>query len=395
MCLKSLARFDSYGLAELWGRQMQVMVVDDDPWIADLLKQIVLTVRPGVGVHCFVDVQSALSAWREASYALVLADWNLPDDSGLHLLQMIREQDRKTPLVMITGRADRQSVMAIRPLGISAFITKPFDVPHVVKCVEALLPKLDFVPTISVSQEAFTTYLKGLAEEDLDLPMLEKVKEKLQLGYRGESLDLRELAADWQSDTALCAHFIAVSNSATYIGHGGQCTSLSDALKRLGARTSVNLAMGFALKQTSIQGNLMLSVLLQEYVDSAARLAERVVSLAKQCGVEPAPLQTAALLHRLGELSVIYQVHKWESLGNKLEESLLMQSINDFAGPFAIKLKAQWKVPMALRELIGAVYALPQAQVRCDQVLMRLAAAINNNEPPATVDRLMRLAGMA
>jgi HD-like signal output (HDOD) protein len=130
-------------------------------------------------------------------------------------------------------------------------------------------------------------------------------------------------------------------------------------------------------------------------LDSGVSLAERVVALAKQCGVEPAPLQTAALLHRIGELCVIYQAYKWESQGNRLDESLLMQAVKDFAAPLAIKLKAQWNVPMALRDMIGAVYALPQAQIRREQVLMRLAAAINNSEPPTTVDRLMRLAGLA
>lgn len=374
---------------------MHVMVVDDDPWIADLLKQIVLTMRPGTQVNCFGDVQSALAAWQEVNYSLVLADWNLPDDSGIRMLQKIREHDRTTPLVMITGRADRQSVMEIRPLGISAFITKPFDVPHVVKCIEALLPVSDYVPTSIVCREAFSSYLNGLADDDLDLPMLAKVKEKLQLGYRGETLDLRELTGDWQGDPALCAHLITASNSAAYIGLSTQCTSLNDALRRLGARTSVNLAMGFALKQCCIQDNLMLTVLMQDHVDSAVRLAERVVALAKQCGVEPAPLQTAALLHRVGELCVIYQVAKWESEGNKLDEPSLIQAVNDFAAPFAIKLKARWGVPRVLRELIGAVYALPPAQMRCDQVLMRLAAAINNSEPPAAIDRLMRLAGMA
>lgn len=374
---------------------MQVMIVDDDPWIADLLKQIVLNVRPGVQVNCFGNVQSAFASWREVRYALVLADWNLPDGSGVNLLQKIRVEDRKTPLVMITGRSDRQSVLEVRRLGISAFITKPFDVPRVVACIEGLLPLQDFVPSAPITQDTFITYLSGLAAEDLDLPMLEQVKAQLQLGYRGESLDLRELASSWQGDPSLCMHLIAASNSAAYIGLGAQCISLSDALRRLGPRTSVNLAMGFALKQISMQGNLVLSVLMKDYLDNAASLAERVVPLAKQCGIEPAPLQTAALLHRIGELCVIYQAQKWENQGNTLDENLLMQAISDFAAPFAIKLKAQWGVPMVLRELIGVIYALPQAQVRREQVLMRLAAAINNSEPPATVDRLMRLAGLA
>lgn len=53
---------------------------------------------------------------------MVMADWNLPDASGVSLLQTIRAQDLKIPLVMITGRSDRESVLAVKALGISAFL---------------------------------------------------------------------------------------------------------------------------------------------------------------------------------------------------------------------------------------------------------------------------------
>lgn len=374
---------------------MHVMVVDDDPWIADLLKQIVLSVRPGIQVDCFRDVGSALVAWSQASYALVLADWNLPDASGIDLLRKIRQFDKEIPLVMITGRADRDSVKAVIPLGISAFITKPFEIAHVAQRIEKLLPTTAFVSTASITPRSLCDFMQALTDDDLDLPMLTTVREKLELGYQGESLDLRELTDEWQRDSALCAHLITVSNSPAYMGRGSQCVGLNDALRRLGARTSVNLAIGFALKQTCTHGNLLVSVLLQDHIDRASRLAERVAELAGQCGVDSEPLQTAALLHRMGESCVIYQTLKWESQGNVLDETFLTQAIARYAAPFANRLKSRWGMPRVLRELIGAVYALPQAHVRRDQVVMRLAAAINGNEPSATVDRLKRLAGIA
>ena len=95
---------------------MRVMIVDDDPWLADLLKQLVLNARPAAAVDCFGDAEHALNAWQRSRYQLVLADWNLPDDSGLSLLRRIRQHDGDTPLVMITGRSDRESVLAVRPL---------------------------------------------------------------------------------------------------------------------------------------------------------------------------------------------------------------------------------------------------------------------------------------
>ncbi|MBC9249677.1 hypothetical protein A9179_05255 [Pseudomonas alcaligenes] len=374
---------------------MRVMILEDDPWIADLLKQIVLSIRPAAQIDCFGEVQGAVAAWQQAAYQLVLADWNLPDASGISLLQKIRERDRATPLVMITGRSDRQSVMTVRPLGVSAFITKPFDVPRVAQCLATLLPPDEGTPAASVIRESFPEYLAGLPASALDIPLLEQVKEKLQAGYQGENLEVRRLAADWQHDPALSAHLLAAANSPAYLGAGQQCTSLNDALQRLGARTSVSLAAGFALKQARSQPNMLLKLMVQEHLDAAERLADQVVTLARQCGLEPATLQTAAMLHRMGELCVIYEAQEWENSGNSIDEGVLLQAVAKFSAPLAIKLKAQWGLPMVLRELIGAVYALPSAHVRREQVLMRLAAALNNGEPAETIERLRRLAGLA
>ncbi len=374
---------------------MRVMIVDDDPWLADLLKQLVLSARPAATPECFGDAQSAFDAWQRTRYQLVLADWNLPYESGLSLLRRIRQHDKDTPLVMITGRSDRESVLSVRPLAISAYITKPFDVPKVLACIEQLLPLDRTLVANGILREDLLSYLGRLTAADLDLPLLAGVKERLKLVCQGVALDFRELTEHWQNDPALCAYLIAASNSAAY-GMGGEpCLSLVEALKRLGGRTSLNLAVALALRQTCVQEDTFVALLQREYLDASERLAEQVVSLARQAGIESAPLQVAALLHRMGELCVLLQCEKWVSQGNVLDDQLLTQAIDAFAMPFALSLKAQWGLPMALRELIGAAYALPKVQVRREQVLMRLASALCNGEPTAEVERLKRLAGIS
>lgn len=374
---------------------MRVMILDDDPWISDLLKQLVLSIRPVAQIDCFIDVASALDAWQPNTYQLVMADWNLPDAPGVNLLQKIREKDQDTPLIMITGRADRDSVLAVKSLRISAFFTKPFQVSRVVQFLDALLPLDEPPQTVTLNTEDLISYLSGLSADELDLPLLASVKDKLQLGYGGASMDLRELANDWQHDPALCAHLIAAANGAAYLGLGQRCTNLNGALTRLGGLTSVNLAISQALRQTNTQLDGMLMTLVQAHLDDAEQLAEKVVLLAQQCGLDPAPLQCAALLHRMGELCVLYQTRKWENQGNSVDEETLSYAVRDFAAPFAVRLKARWGLPMVLRELIGAIYALPPMQVRREQVVMRLAAAMNNGESEADVERLQRLAGLA
>lgn len=378
---------------------MRVMIVDDDPWIADLLKQLVLSLRPSAHIACFGNVRSAAQAWQSNPYRLVLADWNLPDDSGLSLLQTIRKGDQQTPLVMITGRADRDSVLAIRPLAISAYITKPFEIPQVLAVLERLLPPAESREADAPVQTELRAYLRGLGAADLDLPLLGDVKDKLQQVCQGVPLDFKVLAHEWQHNPALCAYLISAANSPAYLSTGKPCTGLNEALKRLGGRTSMNLAISLALRQTSSESNdPVLSAQLRVHLDASERLAEQVVDLARQCGLEPASLQVAALLHRMGELCVLYQAQEWakhaNGNGDSVDEHSLRQAMNDFAKAFAIELKARWGLPMALRELIGAAYLLPQAQVRREQVLMRLASALCNNEPAADIARLKRLAGL-
>lgn len=373
---------------------MRVMVVDDDPWLADLLRQLVLSKRPGAEVDCYGDVQSAYAGWQSSKYQLVLADWNLPDDSGLSLLQLIRKEDKDTPLVMVTGRADRDSVLAARPLAISAYITKPFEVPKVLECLEQLLPDEAAPKSQEQGQEDLDSFLASRSAADLDLPMLARVKDGLTQIGDGSALDFRELAVDWQHDPALCAYLISAANSALYGSPGQSCTSLVEALQRLGGRTSLNLAIGLALRQACRQEEPLLAVFVQEHLDAAERLAEKAVQLARQCGIEPGSLQVAALLHRMGELCVLLQFQVWLEQGNTLDDNAVVQAVDRYARHFAIALKAHWGLPMALRDLIGAAYALPQFQVHREQVLMRLAAALCSNEPAETIERLKRLAGI-
>ncbi|WHS63115.1 HDOD domain-containing protein [Pseudomonas sp. G2-4] len=309
-------------------------------------------------------------------------------------MQKTREKDQSPPLIMITGRADRDSVLAVKSLRISAFFTKPFQVSCVVQCLGVLLP-LDEPPrAITLNTEDLISYFSGLSAGELDLPLLASVKDKLHLGYGGASMDLRALANDWQYAPALCAHLIAAANGAAYLGLGQPSTNLNGALTRLGVLTSVNLAISQALRQTNTQPDGMLMTFIQAHLNDAERLAERVMLLAQQCGLDPAPLESAALLHRMGELCVLYQTQKGENQGNSVTEETLTHAVRDVSAPFVIRLKACWGLPMLLRELIGAINALPHMHVRREQVVMRLAGAMDNGEPEAVIDRLQRLAGL-
>ena len=83
---------------------MRVLILEDDPWIADLLKQIVQNLHPSTQIESVTRLADALDAWKRQPAQLVIADWNLPDGPGTSLLEVahrvgIAEPDRP-PLAM-------------------------------------------------------------------------------------------------------------------------------------------------------------------------------------------------------------------------------------------------------------------------------------------------------
>ncbi|WP_347505656.1 HDOD domain-containing protein [Pseudomonas anguilliseptica] len=377
---------------------MRIMILEDDSWIADLLKQIVLSLRPCCQVVCLENVSAALREWQQRPADMVICDWNLPDGPGTRLLEQVRRDNSSTPLVVITGRSDRASVLAVRALKISAFISKPFQAAHVAACLATLLPAdNDEQPSqASNTPHDLLDHLRSLPSSALQLPLKAHVRDRLLQNFKGEQIDLRELANEWQHDPALSARLLAVANSSAYNQVGKPCTNLLEALHKLGAINSLNLALSLALRQCSALDNALLRLFAQAHLDSTEQLIERSTHLARQCAMDPAPFHTAALLHRMGELCVLYLAQVWQDSGQSFSEAQVMQALDQFSSPFAISIKAQWHLPMQLRELIGACYNLPANNVKRENILMRLAACELNSAPDdPELARLRRLAGLS
>jgi len=100
----------------------RILVVDDHQDTCDLMEQAL--------THAGASVVAALSA-REAlravdSVDLVVTDYAMPGETGLWLLERIREQPRPIPVLVVTGHADRYA----RELGQAPFarvLRKPLD----------------------------------------------------------------------------------------------------------------------------------------------------------------------------------------------------------------------------------------------------------------------------
>jgi len=78
---------------------------------------------------------------KETPYDLVLCDMNMPLISGLDVLRLTREDSRLSsiPFIMVSGIKDRGNLLEAINLGVSDYVTKPFDEKDLLAKIDSAL----------------------------------------------------------------------------------------------------------------------------------------------------------------------------------------------------------------------------------------------------------------
>jgi two-component system chemotaxis response regulator CheY len=106
---------------------MKVLVVDDFATMRRILKNILKQIGFSNIVEAD-DGKSALAELEKERFDLIISDWNMPEMSGLELLQKIRSDDelKDTPFVMVTAEAQKDNILEAVKAGVSNYVVKPF-----------------------------------------------------------------------------------------------------------------------------------------------------------------------------------------------------------------------------------------------------------------------------
>jgi DNA-binding response OmpR family regulator len=117
-----------------------ILVVDDDVEIQRLLKSFLD--KEGYDVKCARTGDEALEQ-LENRPGLVLLDIMMPDMHGLQVLNRIREMSPATPVIIMTGLAENAIGLESLKRGAVDFVTKPFDLKHLLFLIEVHLLRTD------------------------------------------------------------------------------------------------------------------------------------------------------------------------------------------------------------------------------------------------------------
>jgi DNA-binding NtrC family response regulator len=115
----------------------RILVVDDDAADAEALRA--LLTEAGHDVEIAASTEEALARFREETYAVVVADVQLPGESGLDLVRELRNLAPATAVVVMTGHATVSTAVTALKLGAVDYLKKPVHVAQLKKLIAQLV----------------------------------------------------------------------------------------------------------------------------------------------------------------------------------------------------------------------------------------------------------------
>jgi CheY-like chemotaxis protein len=114
----------------------RILVADDEEELLELIR-FSLDVA-GYHVTTAKNGKIALELSRKEKFDLVILDVMMPQMDGYHACSEISQDPTNPPVILLTSRDFDQDQAAVKGSGASAFLSKPFEIPELLKVVKDL-----------------------------------------------------------------------------------------------------------------------------------------------------------------------------------------------------------------------------------------------------------------
>lgn len=129
------------------------LIVDDEEDLRTLMRLSLMR----MGIDCWLaeNLSEARQHLSQQRFDICLTDLNLPDGSGLELVQQITEQHPDLPVAVITAYGSMDLAIVALKAGAFDFVSKPVDMPRLRELVEHAL-QIHRSPTASAEGESLS-----------------------------------------------------------------------------------------------------------------------------------------------------------------------------------------------------------------------------------------------
>jgi DNA-binding response OmpR family regulator len=115
---------------------MQILIIENEPKIADLLSQALY--EDGYQVVVAHDGRKGLELGRLPGFDLILLDLMLPGKDGFEIARTLRAEGNGIPILIVTARDSNEDIVHGLNLGADDYLTKPFSLAVLLARIRAL-----------------------------------------------------------------------------------------------------------------------------------------------------------------------------------------------------------------------------------------------------------------
>ena len=114
-----------------------IWIVDDDESIRWVLEKALA--RENIATRSFSNVRDAVAALQSEQPQVLVSDIRMPGESGLELLQIVKQRHPGLPVIVMTAFSDLDSAVSAFQGGAFEYLAKPFDLDKAVELIRRAL----------------------------------------------------------------------------------------------------------------------------------------------------------------------------------------------------------------------------------------------------------------
>jgi DNA-binding NarL/FixJ family response regulator len=130
---------------------IRVLLVDDHDLVREGLSQIIQTTSDMVIAGEAANGQNAMTLLRKQSFDIVLMDIALPGQNGLHWLKLIKIEQPRLPVLMLTMYDEQQYAVRCMRAGAAGYLTKRHASTELLTAIRRIAAGQKYItPTVGI-----------------------------------------------------------------------------------------------------------------------------------------------------------------------------------------------------------------------------------------------------
>jgi two-component system OmpR family response regulator len=166
------------------GRAVRVLVVEDEVKLAALIRQAIR--EDGELADVAIKGEDALWMAAATSYDVIVLDINLPGIDGFETTHRLREEEVRTPILMLTARDGIDDRIIGLDTGADDYVVKPFDFGELLARIRALSRRgpVESGAVLEVGDLTLDTRTHQVRRGDVEIPLSVKELQVLEVFMR-------------------------------------------------------------------------------------------------------------------------------------------------------------------------------------------------------------------